>query len=94
MGQAAQISPTSDVVEEPAANSVAFRPSARKILGEIERGTRLEQGALLIRKIIQFHPFGDRSASDPDLGGDVSESPAGGVQPLAFTNNASREWRR
>jgi len=69
-------------VEEPAANSVAFRPSARKILVEIERGTRLEHGALPIRKIIQFHPFGDRSASDPDLGGNVSESPAGGVHPL------------
>jgi len=73
---------TTEPLEEPAANSVTFRPSACKILLEIERRTRLEHGAAPIRKIIQFHPFGDRSASDSDLGCDASGSPAGGAHPL------------
>jgi hypothetical protein len=79
MGEASLISTISYIVKEPTTNMIAFSPSACEEFLKVERRTWLQCGPLSIRRGVQFHPFGDCSVSNADLGSDVTQSPPSGV---------------
>ena len=55
-------------MKETAPDAIAFRPSTRQEVLEIERRTGIEDRPLPVRNLVQRHPFGDSPPANADFG--------------------------